>query len=301
MRMKKVITYDFFAIPLYFYDYGLQVFSHIEYDLLGYILRNTIGFKRLEFEASIKKIALIKHYSEKNIIKAINSLIEKTGVFNKIVFRENGSLLKKTKYYITENSVNILNDYVKKNMPKDFNEKMGNLKTRTMEAEEKLQKGKEELLKRQRELLPIDDNTATNDTNNADNSITIEETMNYDLEELPDLLKAYQEIINDFSIDIASIRYSEREENESLFKLWKMEKYNEYGITTKETDDEKINIQLGDLTLLTDDQKTIGFYNSLVENKKFSGKQEKFFYETLKINFGIWNEANFDRINIIFV
>jgi hypothetical protein len=224
-------------------------------------------------------------------------LIEKTGVFNKIVFRENGSLLKKTKYYITGNSVNILNDYVKKNMPKDFNEKMGNLKTRTMEAEEKLQKGKEELLKRQRELLPIDDN----DTNNADNSITIEETMNYDLEELPNLLKAYQEIINGFSIETASIMYRKREKDESLFKLWKMEKYNEYGITTKETDDEKINIQLGDLMLLTDDQKTIGFYNSLIENKKFSGKQEKFFYETLKINFGIWNEANFDRINIIFV
>jgi hypothetical protein len=300
MKMKKVITYEFFAIPLYFYDYGLQVFSHIEYDILGYILRNTIGFKRFEFEASIKKIALIKHYSEKNIIKAINNLIEKTGVFNKIVFRENGSLLKKTKYYITENSVNILNDYVKKNMPKEFDKKMENLKKRTMEAEEKLQKGKEELLKRQQELLPIDDNIANNDTNNTNISMELE-TMNYDLEELPDLLKAYQEIINDFSIETASIMYRKREKDESLFKLWKEGIYDNYGITIKETDDEKINIQLSDLILLTDDQKTIGFYNSLIENKKFIGKQEKFFYETLKINFGIWNESNFDRINIIFI
>jgi hypothetical protein len=78
MNVKKGIDYGFFATPLYFYDYGLQVFSHIEYDVLGYILRNTIGFKRLEFDASIKKIALIKHYSEKNIIKAINNLIEKS-------------------------------------------------------------------------------------------------------------------------------------------------------------------------------------------------------------------------------
>jgi hypothetical protein len=299
--MKKVITYEFFAIPLYFYDYGLQVFSHIEYDLLGYILRNTIGFKRLEFEASIKKISLIKHYSEKNIIKAINNLIEKTGVFNKIVFRENKSLLKKTKYYITDNSVNILNDYVKRNMPKDFNEKMENLKNRSMEAEEKLQKGKEELLQRQKELLPVDDNTAGNDTNKTNNDIAIEEIMNYHLEELPDLLKAYQEIINDFSIEVASIFYRERKENESLFKLWKEEKYDDYGITTKEQDDEKINIQLSDLILLTDDKKTIGFYESLINNKKFVGKQKEYFYETLKISFAIWNENNFDRINIIFV
>jgi hypothetical protein len=80
-----------------------------------------------------------------------------------------------------------------------------------------------------------------------------------------------------------------------------MEKYNDYGITTKETDDEKINIQLSNLTLLTDDQKTIAFYNSLIEKGKFSGKQKKFFYDTLKINFLIWNESNFDRINIIFI
>jgi hypothetical protein len=299
--MKKITTYQFFAIPLYFYDYGLQVFSHIEYDLLGYILRNTIGFNRLEFEASIKKIALIKHYSEKNIIKAINNLIEKTGVFNKIVFRENGSLLKKTKYYITDNSVNILNDYVKKNMPKEFNEKMENLKNRSMEAEEKLQKGKEELLQRQRELLPIDDNTAGNDTNKTNNDMAIEETIYYDLEELPYLLKAYQEIINDFDIEVASIMYRERKENESLFKLWKEDKYDDYGITTNETDDEKINIRLSDLILLTDDQKTIGFYESLIKDKKFIGKQKEFFYKTLKISFGIWNDDNFDRINIIFV
>jgi hypothetical protein len=298
--MKKVITYEFFAIPLYFYDYGLQVFSHIEYDLLGYILRNTIGFKRLEFEASIKKISLIKHYSEKNIIKAINNLIEKTGVFNKIVFRENGSLLKKTKYNITDNRVNILNYYVKKNIPEDFEEKMENLKKRSREAEEKLQKWKEELLQRQMELLPVDDNTAGNDTNKTNNDMAIEEYMNYDLEELPDLLKAYQEIINDFDSEVASIMYSERKENESLFKLWKEDKYDDYGITTKETDDEKINMQLSDLILLTDDQQTIGFYESLIKNKKFIGKQKEYFYKTLEISFGIWNENNFDRIKIIF-
>jgi hypothetical protein len=217
------------------------------------------------------------------------------------VFRENGSLLKKTKYYITDNSVNILNDYVKKNMPKEFNEKMENLKKRSREAEEKLQKGKEELLQRQRELLPIEDDDATNDTNKTNNDMALEEIMNYDLEELPNLLKAYQEIINDFDSEVASIMYSERKENESLFKLWKEEKYDDYGIITKEKNDEKINIQLSDLTFLTDDQKTKGFYNSLIENERFIGKQEVFFYKTLKINFGIWNEANFDRINIIFV
>jgi hypothetical protein len=217
------------------------------------------------------------------------------------VFRENGSLLKKTKYYITDNSVNILNDYVKKNMPKEFNEKMENLKKRSMEAEEKLQKGKEELLQRQMELLPVDDNTATNDTNKTNNDIAIEEIMSYDLEELPNLLKAYQEIINDFDIEVASIMYSERKENESLFKLWKEEKYDDYGIATKEKDDEKINIQLSDLIFLTDDQKTRGFYNALIKNEKFIGKQKEYFYKTLEISFGIWNDDNFDRINIIFI
>jgi hypothetical protein len=295
MKMKKVIDYEFFAIPLYFYDYGLQVFTHIEYDLLGYILRNTIGFKRLEFVASIKKIALIKHYSEKNIIKAINNLIEKTGIFNKMIFREKGSLLKKTKYYITDNSVNILNNYVKNNLPNDYLEKMENIKNRSIEAEERLQKGKEELLKRQQELLPMDNNNSSNNTMGIQ-----QETTKYDIDTLPYLLKAYQEIINDFNAESASITYSERKDNESLFKLWKEEKYDDYCITTKETDNEKIDVKLSDLMLLTDDHKTIGFYESLIENKKFAGKQEKYFYETLKISFGMWNENNYDRINIIF-
>jgi hypothetical protein len=213
--MKKVISYEFFAIPLYFYDYGLQVFTHIEYDLLGYILRNTIGFKRTEFEASIKKIALIKHYSEKGVIKAINNLIDKTGVFNKMVFREKGSLLKKTKYYITDNSVNILNDFVKRNLPADFLQKLENIKNRSIEAEERLRKGREELLKRQQEILPIDTNSDTH-------TMAIqEETTNYAVDTLPDLLKAYQEIINYFDTETTSITYSERKDNESLFKLWK--------------------------------------------------------------------------------
>jgi hypothetical protein len=54
------------------------------------------------------------------------------------------------------------------------------------------------------------------------------------------------------------------------------------------------------LIFLTEDQKTIGLFETLIKDKKFVGKQEKYFYETFKINFGMWNEKNYDRINIIF-
>jgi hypothetical protein len=145
---------QFFKMPMYFFDYGLQCFTHTEYDILQYILRNTIGWSKLDCDMSIKKMALMKHYSERNIIKAVNNLIEKTGVFNKIVYREKGSCIKKTKYIITENSVKLLNEYVRKNIPADFETKLENLKKRNIEAVERLEKGKYDLVEKQKELLP---------------------------------------------------------------------------------------------------------------------------------------------------
>jgi hypothetical protein len=101
-------------------------------------------------------------------------------------------------------------------------------------------------------------------------------------------------------MDNASFLYKQKKENESLFKLWKEEIYDDYCLTMNEKDNEKIDIVLSDLIQLTEDSKTIGFYESLIKNKKFIGKQKKYFYDTLRINFGMWNEKNYDKINVIF-
>ncbi len=109
-KEKEKKDKEFFKFPQYFFDYGLQVFTHTEYDIMAYILRNIIGWNdgRMECVLSIKKIALMRHHSEKNIIKTINNLIKKTNVFSKVVYREKGSCIKQTKYIITENSIKIL-------------------------------------------------------------------------------------------------------------------------------------------------------------------------------------------------
>jgi len=269
---------SFFKIPEYFFDYGLQVFTHCEYDILQYIIRNTIGWNKLECELSIKNMALMRHYSEKNIIKSINNLIDKTSVFNKIVYREKGSCIKKTKYIITENSVKILNNYIKKNMPNDFNDKKEKLKARNIEAIERIENEKQKLLENQNKLLPV------NDTENKETDNGIEnENKKY-------LLCAIQEIINDY--DPNECRYD-------TFNEWKEFIYDcQLGYVPEETDSDKIDIRLSDLFIFTDDIKTIDFYNTLIENKKMIGGQEKYFYNTLRINFGI--RKNFDRINVIY-
>jgi hypothetical protein len=288
-------------VPLYFHDYGLQVFTHIEYDILNYILRNTIGWKddknnyRKDFHASIKTIALMKRYNEKNIIKAINNLIEKTGVFDKVVYREKGSCLKKTKYFITENSVELLNEYVKKNMPADFFERKKAIENRTIEAGKRLSDGKEKLLKRQQELLQSVKDEApafiSLKTENTDETEITDEKQ----DELFCLLDAYREIINDFDPDeCCDWQYNN-------FKEYKDGCYESYmGHIPDEKDDGKIDIRLSDLIYLTDDIKTIDFYNTLIKNKRFTGNQSNYFYDTLKMNFGIINENNFVKINIVF-
>jgi hypothetical protein len=270
----------FFKIPEYFHDYGLQCFSHIEYDILHYILRNTIGWNRYEFEVSIKKIALIKHYSEKNIIKAINKLIEKTGVFDKEVYREKGSYIKKTRYFITENSVKVLNEYVRNNIPDDYFEKIEAIKNRKNEAVERLENKKQELIEKQQTLLPVLE-VATNETTENDDD---KFNKNY-------LLGAWKEIIND---------YDANECREDTFKEYKELVYDGYlGFIPQETDDDTIDIRLSDLMGLTDDSKTIDFYTTLIKRKKMVGGQSNFFYNTLKINFG-FKAKNIERINVIY-
>jgi hypothetical protein len=285
----------FFRMPEYFFDYGLQCFTHTEYDVLSYILRNTIGWNRLECEVSIKKIALMKHYSEKNIIKSINNLIRKTDVFTKLVYRDKGSCIKKTKYIITENSVKILNDYIKRNIPENFNEKLKNLKNRSMEAMERLEQGRKNLFEKQQELLQSVDT----ENNNLENESTNEK------KEV--LLSAFKEIINDYNPDtFMSDVYPDGkggyiEYDLGVFKYWKRHIYDSY-ITPipKEIDDEKIDMRLSDMLPFTDDLKTINFYKTLIKNKKMIDRQQEYFYNTLKINFGIINEKYFDRINVIY-
>lgn len=260
--MNKEKSTNYFQVPLYFHDYGLQVFTHIEYDIIHYILRNTIGWNKKDFVVSIKTIALMKHYNEKNIIKAINNLIDKTGVFNKIVYREKGSYTKKTKYFISENSVELLNDYVKRNIPPDFFERKKAIENRSIEAEKRLQEGREKLLQKQKELLqPVKDEPPVSVSLTTDNNIT--EITDEKQEELNYLLEAYQSIINNYDPD---------ECNQDTFKEYKEDTYGCYLYDIpKESDDDKIDIRLSDLIHLTDDTKTIEFYNTLIKNKKMVG------------------------------
>jgi hypothetical protein len=288
--MKPKKNEGFFQVSLFFHDYGLQVFTHIEYDILHYILRNTIGWGKNECIVSIKMIALIKHYSEKNIIKAINNLIDKTGVFNKIVYREKGSCIKKTKYFISDNSVELLNDYVEKNIPATFLEKKKDIENRSKEAEKRLQEGKEKLLERQQALLQsLENNTTdTTETNNQNETEMTDEEQ----ERLFYKLNAIQEIINDYgSAECWEDNFKEYKENLYLCHI---------GYVPDETYDEKIDIKISDLSNLTNDTKTINFYNTLIKNKRMIGGQSKYFYDTLKINYKLYNEKNFDRINVIY-
>jgi hypothetical protein len=284
----------FFQIPEYFHDYGLQVFTHTEYDVLHYILRNTIGWHKLECEISIKTIALMKHYSEKNIIKAINNLIAKTGVFNKVVYREKGSCIKRTKYIITENSVKLLNEYVNKNIPADFEKKKKQIKNRSMEAIERLEKGKQDLLEKQNELLQSVNDDFIETDNDYENEINYENKRR--------LLEAYKEIINDYSPDNTQYDLIDGTEYPlDIFKNYKKFIYDGYlEHNPQENNENMIDIKLSDLIPLTQDNRTINFYNTLIKNKKMIGGQKDYFYNTLKINFGIENERNFDRINILF-
>jgi hypothetical protein len=223
-------------------------------------------------------IALVKHYNEKNIITAINDLIQKTGIFNKMVYCENG--IKKTKYYIADNSLEVLNTYVKNNMPTAFYEKMEAIKNRTKEAEERLNEGIKNLAEKQKDLLGLSKNEIQED----ETTETDDDYQNY-------LLGTWKEIINDYDAD---------ECRQDTFKEYKEYIYECYlGFIPQETDDDKIDIRLSDLMRFTDDQKTTGFYNTLIEKKKMIGGQTKFFYDTLKINFG-FQAKNIDRINIIY-
>jgi hypothetical protein len=287
----------FFQIPQPFFDYGLQVFTHIEYDIISYILRNTIGWQKLEFDASIKKIALHRHYSEKNIIIAINNLIEKTGVFSKIVYREKGNCIKKTKYLVSENSIKILNDYVMKNIPDDYEEKKDKIKNRSLEAENRLNEGKEKFLQKQQELLKSIKNE-NKDITEIENTNEIETTDN----DKPNYLSAWQEIINDYNPDNGRIAvYGNTEKELSIFKNWKEYNYDcHLGYIPQETYDKKIDIKLSDLIPLIDNIKTIDFLKTLIKYKGMKGGQLKLFYDRLKIDFGIFNENNYDRINVIF-
>jgi hypothetical protein len=271
----------FIKMPEYFFDYGLQVFTHTEYDILEYILRNTIGWHKMECEASIKTMALMRHYSEKNIIMSINNLIAKTNIFNKIVYREKGSCIKKTKYIITENSVKLLNDYIKNNMSADFEAKKEQIKNRSIEAETRLKECREILLKKQQTL-----STKTKNTENV--------RSNNEYRKSDYLLECWQEIINNFENDeyTTFAEYKDSQYNyyfeNGYFESLPVEKY-----------DDKIDIRLSDLMRFTSDLKTIDFYTTLIENKKTIGGQSKYLYNTLKINFG-FKAKNMDRINIIY-
>jgi hypothetical protein len=192
----------FFSFSEYFFDYGLQVFTHTEYDIMAYILRNIKGWndERTECILSIKKIALMRHHSEKNIIKTINNLIKKTNVFSKIVYREKGSCIKQTKYIITENSIKILNDYIEKNIPSDFETKKENLKNRSSLAVERIEQEKQSLIEKQQVILDSIKENETIEEKPIENEteLTID---NDDYRNSPELLNAWYEIINDFNPD----------------------------------------------------------------------------------------------------
>ncbi|GHV00383.1 hypothetical protein FACS189483_10420 [Spirochaetia bacterium] len=259
MKMNTKKNEGFFQVPEYFHDYGLQVFTHIEYDLLHYILRNTIGWNRNECIVSIKKIALIKHYSEKNIITTINNLIDKTGVFNKVVYREKGSCIKKTKYFINENSVKLLNDYVEKNIPADFWEREKAIENRSKEAEKRLQEGKEKLLEKQKGLLQAlkNDTADITETNNQNDTEMTDEKKEHLLYQLD----AIKEIINDYDPDECWQQDTFKEYKEYMYQCYLC-------YVPEETNDDKIDIRISDLINLTNDKKTINFYNTLIKNKR---------------------------------
>jgi hypothetical protein len=285
-KKNKKNNNGYFKIPEYFFDYGLQVFTHTEYDILAYILRNIIGWNdgRIECELSIKNMALMRHYSEKNIIKAIKNLIEKTNVFSKVVYREKGSCIKKTKYIITENSVNILNDYVRKNIPTDFETKKENLKNRSLEAIERIEQEKQSLTEKQQHIIDLIKENETIENSNV--STTSNEDIYSDY-----LLECWQATINTFGLD---------KWDDSSFKEHKEFHYKRFfDCIPKETNDEKIDIRLSDLIRFTTDLKTIDFLNTLIKNKKMVGGQSNYFYLTLKIGFK-FNGRNLDRINVIY-
>jgi len=274
----------FFKMPEYFFDYGLQVFTHTEYDIIAYILRNIIGWNdgRLECILSIKNIALMRHHSEKNIIKTINNLIKKTNVFSKVVYREKGSCIKKTKYIITNDSIKILNDYIKKNIPTDFETKKENLKNRTILAIEKIEKEKQSLIEKQKVIL---DSIKENERKKLEPKPTMND---YDFTEL---INAWHEILDDYYPD--ECRYD-------TFKEYKEYIYDAYFWSIPEEKyDDKIDIKLSVLISFTEDFKTIDFLNTLIKNKKMVGGQSQYLYDTLKIGFR-FKGRNFERINVIY-
>ena len=286
----------FFKMPEYFFDYGLQVFTHTEYDIISYILRNIIGWNdgRMECILSIKKIALMRHHSEKNIIKTINNLIIKTNVFSKVVYREKGSCIKQTKYIITENSVKILNDYIKNNIPPEFEIKKENLKNRSSLAIERIEQEKQSLIEKQKVILDsIKENETTENESTINEPIEneTESTISYKEYYSGYLLDCWQEIINTFGLeewDNSSFKEHKEYHYKSILQYIPDEKF-----------DEKIDIQLSDLIKFTTNLKIIDFFNTLIKNKKTIGGQSKYLYQTLKMEFK-FEERNIDRINIIY-
>jgi len=274
---------SFFAIPEYFFDYGLQCFTHIEYDILAYILRNIIGWKdgRKECDLSIKNMALMRHWSEKSIIKAVNNLKEKTKVFSKVIYRDKGSCIKKTKYIITDDSVKILNDYIKKNMPIDFDEKKEKLKNRSVLAMERIENEKQSLNEKQQEILKA--KSIENEMKNQNET----DFKNDDYRKSNDLLSAWLEIINAgyFETDEDFINHKKR-----LYNLY-------FDYVPEEKQEEKIDVRLSDLKRFTDNLKTMDVFNTLIKNGKMIGRQPDNVLMSLKMDFGF--QRNFERINII--
>jgi hypothetical protein len=277
----------FFRFPECFFDYGLQCFTHTEYDILAYILRNTIGWHKYECELSIKNMALMRHYSEKNIIKAVNNLVKKTNVFSKVVYREKGSCIKKTKYIITKNSVNILNDYIKNNIPPDFETKKENLKNRSLEAMDRIEQERQSLMEKHQQMIGL---SKENEAVENDNIPDTDDVINYE-----SLFLVWDEIIN--SEDSYEVIFA-------TFKEYKDKVYEYHlGYVPKEKYDNKIDIKLSDLLRFTTNSKTIDLFTNLInnykKNKLITDEQIKYLYDLLRKDLG-FNKNNFDRINIIY-
>jgi hypothetical protein len=236
----------------------------------------------------------MRHHSEKNIIKTINNLIKKTNVFSKVVYREKGSCIKQTKYIITENSIKILNDYIKNNMPPDFETKKENLKNRSLLAVERIEQEKQSLIEKQKVILDsIKENETTENESIINEPIENETESNISYKDLYSgyLLECWQEIIYSFR---------EEEWDNTTFKEHKEYYYKRFlDYIPEEKFEEKIDVKLSDLLKFTDNLKTKDFFTTLIKNKKTIGGQSKYLYQTLVMGFN-FNERNIDRINIIY-
>ena len=94
---KKIFAPNYSPIPNVIFDYWMTILSHVEFKVLLFICRKTFGWHKERDRISLSQLEEGTGSCRKNIVIAINSLIEH-GLIEKKVEGENGT--QKTSYEV---------------------------------------------------------------------------------------------------------------------------------------------------------------------------------------------------------